>query len=143
MLVFEQRGRDGPTTPRGRPIDSAKLAAEAAWHADQKKGVDIRVLDVREQIRIADYFVLMTATSKPHAKALFNEIHAGLKALGENHAPAEGLELGWWVLADFGDVVVHVMQEDAREYYDLDHLYAECAELDWKAVRAERAAETA
>lgn len=133
----------GPPVPEERIIDSTKLAIEAARLADQKKGVDIRVLDVREQIRIADYFVLVTATSKPHAKALYNEIHVGLKALGERHTPAEGIELGWWVLADYGDVVVHVMQPDARTYYDLDHLYAESAELDWKVESENPAAETA
>ncbi len=128
------------TTPRGSgggdiEIDSKKLAAEAAWLAEQKKGVNIQVLDVRDQIRIADFFVLVTATSKPHAKALFNEIHTGLKALGESHRPAEGTDLGWWVLLDYGDVVVHVMQEEARTYYDLDNLYGECEELDWQGAQ--------
>lgn len=87
--------------------------------------------------------MLVTATSKPHAKALFNEIHVGLKALGERHLPAEGADLGWWVLLDYGDVVVHVMQAAARTYYDLDNLYGECPELAWRDVLDEKAAETA
>ena len=103
--------------------------------ADQKKGVDIRVLDVRDQIKIADYFVVVTATSRPHVKALYNELHVGLKAMGESHGQPEGTELGWWVLLDYGDVVVHVMQGDAREYYDIDNLYGDCPDVDWQAIR--------
>ncbi|MBL8861605.1 MAG: ribosome silencing factor [Planctomycetes bacterium] len=113
----------------------------AARIADEKKGVDIRVYDVSEQIKVADYFVLVTGTSRPHVRAIHDEIHARLKALGERHAPAEGAELGWWVLLDYSDVVVHVLQPEAREYYALDTLYGECPELDWRAVRVPELAE--
>ena len=50
------------------------------------------------------------------------------------HSKAEGLELGWWVLIDYSDVVVHIQQAEAREYYGLDELYAECPLLDWRSV---------
>lgn len=76
----------------------------------------------------------MTATSRPHVKALYNELHVRLKAAGEMHAKAEGLELGWWVLIDYSDVVVHIQQGEAREYYGLDELYTECPLLEWKTV---------
>lgn len=116
-------------------FESRELAAAAAHLADLKKGEDIRVLDVAEQIKVADYFVLVTATSRPHVKAVYNEIHVRLKAAGERHTRVEGLELAWWVLLDYGDVVVHVQQSEARDYYGLDELYGECAELDWRAVK--------
>lgn len=87
-----------------------------------------------EQIKVADYFVIVTGTSRPHVKALFNELHVRLKAAGETHAKAEGMELGWWVLLDYSDVVVHLLQGEAREYYDLDRLYGECPKLDWESV---------
>jgi ribosomal silencing factor RsfS len=67
-------------------------------------------------------------------KALYEEIHGRLKRAGEKHSRAEGIELGWWVLLDFGDVVVHVMQPEARNYYDLDGLYREAREIDWKKI---------
>lgn len=72
--------------------------------------------------------------SRPHVKALFNEFHVRLKAAGERHLPAQGNDLGWWVLLDYGDVVVHVMQPEAREYYELDRLYGECPTLEWRDV---------
>jgi ribosomal silencing factor RsfS len=56
-----------------------------------------------------------------------------LKALGETHTRSEGSDLGWWVLLDFGDVVVHVLQPEARDYYGLDELYADCPSFDWTA----------
>jgi ribosome-associated protein len=78
--------------------------------------------------------VLVSGLSRPHVKAIHDEIHIRLKALGEKHSRAEGSELGWWVLLDYSDVVVHVLQPEAREYYALEQLYGECPELDWKNV---------
>jgi len=65
---------------------------------------------------------------------MYDELHVRLKALGETHARAEGADLGWWVLLDYVDVVVHILQPEAREYYGLDTLYAQCKLLDWRAV---------
>lgn len=78
--------------------------------------------------------MIATGLSRPQVKALYNELHARLKAAGERHSRAEGTDLGWWVLMDYGDVVVHLMQPEAREYYDLDGLYGESREVDWKRV---------
>ena len=105
-----------------------------AYLADQKKGVDIRVLEVAPQTNVADCFVIVTGLNRPHVKALYDEIHVRLKAVGVRHGRPEGLELGWWVLMDYGDVVVHLMQAEAREYYDLDSLYSEAEELPWREL---------
>lgn len=78
--------------------------------------------------------MVVTAESRPQVKAIYNELHVRLKAAGEQHAKAEGLELGWWVLVDYVDVVIHIQQPEAREYYGLDALYSECPELDWTTV---------
>lgn len=112
-------------------IETRQLAAAAAWLADQKKGEDIRVYDVGEQVNFADYFVVITGTSRPHVRAMYDEIHYRLKLAGRTHSRAEGVELGWWVLADFGDVVVHILQPEAREFYALDDLYGDCEQMDW------------
>jgi ribosome-associated protein len=137
--AFPNRGSCLPR-PYGRksdsqgvePIESLDIATAAAWLADQKKGLEIRVLDVREHIKVADYFVIISGTSRPHIRAIQQEIHVRLKAAGLLHGREEGGELGWWVLMDYGDVIVHVMQPDAREYYDLDGLYRDAEELSWR-----------
>ena len=78
--------------------------------------------------------MLASGLSRPHVKAIQDEIHVRLKSLGERHARAEGADLGWWVLLDYSDVVVHVLQPEAREYYALEQLYGDCPELDWRHV---------
>ena len=118
---------------RSFEIESKKLAVWAATLADQKKAQNIAVLDVSEHLKVVDWFVLLTCTSRPHVKAVSQEIHVRLKEGGEVHRPQEGDDLRWWTLLDYGDVVVHVLQQDAREYYDLDRLYKECPRLDWAA----------
>jgi ribosome-associated protein len=121
-------------TQRGLIIEPKELAAIAASIADSKKGVELRVLDVSDQIKVADYFVLVTGTSRPHVKALVEAVRLGLKALGQRNSKIEGGPEGWWVLIDYLDVVVHVLQPEARDYYDIDHLYGDCPELDWQSV---------
>ncbi len=124
-----------PNSLTGDPeIESRQLAAAAAHLAEGKKAGEIRVLDVADQLKFADYFVLVTASSRPQVRAIYNELHTRLKAAGEHHARAEGVELGWWILLDYGDVVVHILQPEARSYYDLDTLYGESKELDWRSV---------
>lgn len=110
------------------------MAAAAARLADEKKAVDIRVYDVAEHLKLADYFVVVSGLNRPHVKAIHEELHVRLKAAGETHARAEGADAGWWLVLDYGDVVVHVLQPEAREYYDLERLYAECPQLDWRSV---------
>jgi len=89
---------------------------------------------VEDHIKVADYFMVCSGTSRPHVRAILDELHVRLKAAGARHARAEGSETGWWVLLDFGDVVVHVLQPEAREHYALDQLYEECDLLDWRTV---------
>jgi ribosome-associated protein len=92
------------------------------------------VLALDEPTRVADYLVIATGQSRPQVRAMYEDIHARLKAAGVRHSRAEGVELGWWVLLDFGDVVVHLMQPEAREYYDLDGLHGEAREVDWRGA---------
>ena len=92
---------------------------------------------VEEAIKVVDYFVVVTGTSRPHVRAMYEDVHHRLKRLGETHSKEEGADLGWWVLVDYGDVVVHIQQEEAREYYGLDDLYGDCPKLDWGSVPVE------
>jgi len=92
---------------------------------DDLKGKDIRKLDVRDLTDIADYMVIASGTSDRHVKALADSVREraleqGLKPIG-----TEGEETGEWVLVDFGDVLVHVMQQQTREFYDLEKLWGE------------------
>ena len=124
-----------PRTAHGDiKIDAKQLASTIAGIADEKKALAIQVFDVDEHLGVADYFVIITAQNRTHCRSLYNELHVRLKAGGEQHRPVEGADLGWWIVMDYGDVVVHLLQDEAREYYDLDHLYSECPTIDWRAV---------
>jgi ribosome-associated protein len=115
-------------------IDAKTLAATIARLCQDKKAENIQVVSVQERLGLADYFVLVTGLNRTHVRALQNELHVKLKALGERHLPIEGAELSWWVVMDFGDVVVHLLQPEARAYYELERLYAGCPLLDWESV---------
>jgi ribosome-associated protein len=79
---------------------------------------------------VADYFVICTATSNINARAVADEVREKLKAAGVRMLGVEGREEGWWVLLDFGDIVVHVFQEEARQYYAIDETWADAPEVE-------------
>jgi ribosome-associated protein len=86
------------------------------------KGAD--VLDVRELSSVTDYMVVASGTSSRHVKSLANSVLMEAKAQGARPLGVEGAGAGEWVLVDFGDVVVHVMQPATRSFYDLERLWS-------------------
>ncbi len=103
----------------------ASLAHEVGDLILEKKGSELTVINVEKVTSIADYLVLTTAMSSRQVSAMAKEIREFVKHGGGNVVSVEGLDEGWWVLMDLGDVIVHIMQEDARRYYDLDMLWAD------------------
>ncbi len=90
---------------------------------DDMKGVDIKVFDVSKIVKYADWVVIVTGTSSTHLKAMAGKLEVAMK--GQNYLAigTEGVESGNWVLQDYGDVVVHIMTKDAREFYQLEKLF--------------------
>lgn len=93
------------------------------------------MLDVSELIVVTDIFIVAGGTSRRHVRTLAEETEFALKAEGRRPLRREGLEDGTWVLLDYGDVIVHVFDEETRRYYDLERLWA-----DAPRVVVERAA---
>jgi ribosome-associated protein len=89
------------------------------------KGQNILSIDVTKLTPITDYMVLVSGSSNRHVKALVDQTIEAVKALGEPVKGVEGRENYEWVLIDLGDVIVHVMQKDAREFYELERLWAD------------------
>ncbi|HCH24662.1 MAG TPA: ribosome silencing factor [Oceanospirillaceae bacterium] len=87
------------------------------------KGKDIVHLDVRGLSNVTDYMVIATGTSNRHVKSLAEEVSFKAKQAGFAPLSVEGEMNSDWVLADLGDVIVHVMQTDARGFYDLERLW--------------------
>jgi len=91
---------------------------------DDIKAVDVSVIDVKDKTSITDWVIIATGSSSRHVRSIANSVAVAAKAA--DHAPlgTEGEIDGDWVLVDLGDVIVHVMQQQAREYYDLDSLWS-------------------
>jgi len=88
------------------------------------KAEDITVLDVKDKTSIADWLVVVTGSSSRHVKSLANNVIIEAKKAGKPPLGIEGENDGEWVLVDLGDVIVHVMQQQVREFYDLESLWS-------------------
>ena len=126
-----RRGRssivsDGPSqaSHEGREIAIAVAVAGL-----EKKAVGLEILDVSGKVDYADFLVLMTGRSDRQVAALSQGIEDALGKLGKRALSVEGMPSARWVLMDFGDVVVHVFQEDARDLYDLEGLWMDARRI--------------
>lgn len=114
------------------PKEIALLLAKAL---DGKKGLDIKVLETGDLTSLADYFVICSATSTTQIKALADACEKAMKEqAGENVHHVEGHRGGTWVLLDFSAVVVHIFNEEAREFYDLERLWSDATPVDLTGV---------
>lgn len=114
--------------------ESAMLLANTL---DGKKGEEIKVLKTEGLTTLADYFVICTATSTTQIKALADVCEKMLKDAGEPPHHVEGHRGGTWILLDFSSVVVHIFNEEAREFYDLERLWSDATPVDLTGVLTE------
>ena len=120
------------------PDASPKEIAEAIVGVlDKKKARDIALLHVEEQTSIADYFVVCTANSRTQVRAFIDEVEYKLSLSGITPHHIEGVDASGWMLIDFGAVIVHVFGRDAREFYNLEKLYAETSRVDIASLLTE------
>jgi ribosome-associated protein len=110
--------------------DAAReTATMVAVAAIDKKAVGLEILDVAGKVDYADFLVIMTGRSDRHTQALAQGIEEALRKKGVRPVAVEGLTHGSWVLMDFGDVVVHVFQDEARQLYDIEGLWLDARRL--------------
>lgn len=103
----------------------------AVRSAAEKKGVDIRVLDLRQVASFTEYFIIASGTNQRQVQAIADEITEQLKKqIGTRAIRVEGYNAAEWVLIDFGDFVVHVFDKDAREFYDLERLWRDAHKVE-------------
>ena len=112
-------------------MESRELAIRLARALDAKKAFNIHILEVEDLTTVTEYFVIATGNSTTHVGALADEAEFQLGREGVQVLRTEGHDGKRWVLLDYGCVIVHVFTQEAHDYYDLEHLWA-----DAKAIPA-------
>jgi ribosome-associated protein len=107
--------------PSGDQLDERVSAAVHA--AAEKKAIDPVVLDLRDIASFTDYFVIFSGANERQVQAISDEIYEQLKKAGSPAARVEGYNTAEWILLDYGDFVVHVFEQKARRFYDLERLW--------------------
>lgn len=117
-----------PKTSLPTSLERACLCAKVA---EQNKGREILVLDMRPLTTLYDFFVISTATSRRQSHAIAEQSDAAMARLGDKRLSIEGYQASKWILQDYGDIIVHVFDKETRAYYELEELWANAPRVDW------------
>jgi len=115
-------------------MNAKEIAIMAAKIAEENKAEDIKILCVSDLIIITDYFVICSGMTRRHIQGLAKEIEVSLKKDKVKPYGKEGFEEGRWALLDYGDVVVHLYDKEARRYYELENLWADAPHLEFRTT---------
>jgi len=114
------------------------MARHAVEYALDKKGTNLKLIDVRELSSLTDFLLLVSGRSDRQVQAIAENIRTEFK---HNHdiqpLAVEGMDQGRWILLDYGEVMVHVFQQPVREFYDLEGLWSEAPEVELEETGAE------
>ncbi len=115
-------------------LTAKEVAYEVTKALDEKKGMNIKLLRISDVSSLADYFLICTGTSNTHVKTLCDYAEYTLEQLGEPLLGREGHRGNTWELLDYGCIVVHVFTEEAREFYNLERIWADAENVDLKDI---------
>ncbi len=115
--------------------DALRVALKAV---EEKKAIDILVLDISSIAAFASYFLLCTGESSRQIHAIVDEVERKLREEGYRPSHIEGYRNAEWVLMDYLDLVVHVFSKSARAYYDLERLWRDSKKLDTRKLLPRR-----
>ena len=109
-------------------LTATERALKCAELALDKKALNVKILEIGRISSIADCLVIASGRSDKQTQAIADSIRQGLKKFGKA-LDVEGVKEGKWIVIDYGDVIVHVFQEDIRRYYNLDELWSMAARI--------------
>ena len=104
--------------------DSKALAQAAADAAEEIKALDVVMMDVSERTTMTDYLVIVSGTSDTHLKSIADNTQDPLRNNWKKRAKPQGTAGSFWMVLDYGDVIVHIFDENTREFYDLERLWS-------------------
>ena len=115
-------------------VRTEKMMAQNACKAiDDKKGQDIKIIDIHNVSVIADYFVIASGTNSNQVQAIVDNVEEQLGRAGFEAKQIEGNRNSSWILMDYGDVIVHVFDEENRLFYDLERIWRDGKVLEMDA----------
>ncbi len=120
------------------PIGSRLPAAQeraciCANVSAENRGREVLVIDLRKLTSIVDFFVIASGTSRRQMHGMADEIDGAMGLLGDQKIGIEGYDESHWVLLDYGDIVVHLFDDQTRRYYDLENLWGDAPRIDWNS----------
>jgi ribosome-associated protein len=116
-------------TPAATPVDTVTRVREAVAAADDRKAVDVKVLRLGEVSDFTDYFLICSGTNERQVQAIADSVEEKLREDRVRPLHVEGYNRGQWVLLDYGDLVVHVFQDETRGFYALERLWADAPDV--------------
>ena len=117
------------TTPIAPALDRVIAAAKVA---EENKGHDILILDVRELTKAFDYFLIVSGSSRRQLYAIGDEIQKKLVGeMGDQCLSVSGHTQGKWIVIDYGDIIVHLFEPETRKYYALEELWGKGTKVDY------------
>ncbi len=119
-------------TPQSDALRIAKIAAQAA---DEKQATDVMVLDVGEILAITDLFVVASAGNKRQVRTISDAITDAVRTqTGRSPLSSEGVTEQQWILIDYGNVVIHIFDDETRRFYEIERLYRDVPAVSWRLV---------
>ena len=109
-------------------LERARLCANVAA---ENRGRDVLLIDMRKLTTLVDYFVIASGTSRRQIHSMADEIDHAMSQLGDRKIGLEGYGVSHWVLLDYGDIVIHLFDDETRRYYDLENLWGDAPRIEW------------
>ena len=107
-----------------------EMVSIACKAIDDKKALDIKVIDIREVSVIADYFVITSGSNLNQVQAIVDKVEEQIGRAGFDPKQIDGSRNSIWILMDYGDLIIHVFDEENRLFYDLERIWRDGKELD-------------
>lgn len=116
-------------------MSSLEMALSCVREADDRKAMDLVLLDVSQLTSFADYFIICSGRSSRQVQGIADAVRSKLRDLGVRPYGVEGEREGQWVLLDYGDVIMHIFYEPVRAFYDLESLWSDAKVIPLEAHR--------
>lgn len=133
MNTIKLKGRAIIMSELTREKEMLKLAIEAL---EDKKAVDIKVIDITGISTIADYFIIAGGTNRSQIQALADNVDEKLGRKGYTQRQVEGYETANWVLMDYKDIIIHIFDHDNRLFYDIERIWRDGKEMSEEELKA-------